>query len=156
MRFVTRLSPRQGTDNTASFTLPVFINVPHKPFHECAKRPCRELTRDKYCAKHRDHDAEQAREFDRRRAHDPLRREYNTPRWQATRMNVLLRDIICQADECNQPATVADHVIPARVYVSRHGGDRESFYDESNLQGLCKSHHDQKTALECGFAGAHE
>jgi|SRR5581483_6475607 len=130
--------------------------MPNKPFHECNKPECRKLTRDKYCTKHHDYDQQQSREFDRqRRTNDPLRQEYNTPRWAATRMNVLLRDIVCQTDKCNQPATVADHVIPARVYVAQHGGNMEAFYDESNLQGLCKHHHDQKTARECGFAGAH-
>jgi len=32
-------------------------------------------------------------------------------------------------------ATVADHIIP-------HKGDEVLFWDEINLQGLCKEHHD--------------
>ena len=38
-------------------------------------------------------------------------------------------------------ATVADHIIP-------HKGNLELFWDEGNLQALCKSCHDRKTAKE--------
>jgi hypothetical protein len=34
---------------------------------------------------------------------------------------------------------------PAHRWVAEHNGDIESFYDESNLQGLCKPCHDLKT-----------
>jgi 5-methylcytosine-specific restriction protein A len=36
-------------------------------------------------------------------------------------------------------AEVVDHVIP-------HRGDRDLFWDTGNHQGLCKRHHDRKTA----------
>ncbi|MBS1803526.1 MAG: HNH endonuclease [Acidobacteria bacterium] len=38
-------------------------------------------------------------------------------------------------------AVVVDHIIP-------HKGDRELFWDQENWQGLTKSDHDRKTALE--------
>jgi len=41
------------------------------------------------------------------------------------------------------PATVVDHIEP-------HKGDEELFYDINNLQSLCKSCHDRKTAKEDG------
>lgn len=39
------------------------------------------------------------------------------------------------------PATVVDHIIP-------HEGNLELFWDENNIQSLCKSCHDRKTAGE--------
>jgi 5-methylcytosine-specific restriction protein A len=45
-----------------------------------------------------------------------------------------------------QPATVTDHIEP-------HKGDQGLFWDESNWQGLCKPHHDRKTATEDGGFG---
>lgn len=44
------------------------------------------------------------------------------------------------------PATVVDHIVP-------HKGDAKLFWDESNHQGLCKMHHDKKTATEDGGFG---
>lgn len=45
------------------------------------------------------------------------------------------------------PATDVDHI--TRI---EEGGDP---WDETNLQGLCHSHHSQKTARETGFGGRH-
>lgn len=44
------------------------------------------------------------------------------------------------------PATVADHIKP-------HEGNPELFWDEDNLQPLCKRCHDSKTAREDGRWG---
>ena len=38
-------------------------------------------------------------------------------------------------------ATVVDHIVP-------HRGDQKLFWDQSNWQALCKSHHDRKTLTE--------
>lgn len=43
-------------------------------------------------------------------------------------------------------ATVVDHITP-------HGGDVALFWDVANWQGLCKAHHDEKTAREDGGFG---
>jgi 5-methylcytosine-specific restriction protein A len=70
---------------------------------------------------------------------------YSLPVWtERLRPEQLLREPFCA--ECAKagkrtPATVVDHVLP-------HRGDWALFVDESNLQSLCKYHHDQKTALE--------
>jgi 5-methylcytosine-specific restriction endonuclease McrA len=44
----------------------------------------------------------------------------------------------------NHASFIADHIIPAHTVVEQRG--LEAFYDESNIQGLCKRCHDQKTA----------
>lgn len=50
---------------------------------------------------------------------------------------VLRRDPICKADGCEEPSTDVDHIIPRRE------GGQDTM---ENLQGLCHSHHSQKTA----------
>lgn len=67
---------------------------------------------------------------------------YKTARWQKLRMRVLIRDrFTCQMIGCAriEPDTsqlVADHTV-------RHGGDEGLFWDENNLQCLCKPCHDR-------------
>ena len=44
----------------------------------------------------------------------------------------------CMRSDRAVSATVVDHIIP-------HRGDLKLFWDENNLQSLCKPHHDRKT-----------
>jgi 5-methylcytosine-specific restriction protein A len=119
------------------------IGMPNKAKRGCAQ--CGVLTDSKYCAAH----AGLAKRYDKERQSDPIRKLFDTVRWHWTRLNVLARNRICvickswAAEEC-------DHVIPARKYIAQHGGDMNRFYDESNLQGLCKPCHSRKTATEDG------
>ena len=53
---------------------------------------------------------------------------------------------MCEQMNRIEPATVVDHITP-------HKGDMVKFWDESNHQGLCKRHHDTKTATEDGGFG---
>jgi 5-methylcytosine-specific restriction protein A len=53
---------------------------------------------------------------------------------------------MCQAEGHTVSATDVDHITP-------HKGNKELFYDVSNLQSLCHSHHSQKTAKEDGGFG---
>jgi hypothetical protein len=79
-----------------------------------------------------------------RRENDPLDPLYKTARWSATRRRVWMRDPLCVVCQ-HKAATIADHIVKARVYIAQHGGDLNAFFDESNLQGLCKRDHDLKT-----------
>jgi 5-methylcytosine-specific restriction enzyme A len=93
--------------------------------------------------------------FDTERANDPIRRLYQTKIWRAVRRIVLARDPFCMihpVDAAPVLSRVVHHVIAARKYVDQHGGDESFFFDESNLQGVCKPCHDATTARECGFA----
>lgn len=71
----------------------------------------------------------------------PWRRWYKTARWQKLRMDVLLRDhFTCQRVECTRVEAdtsrlVCDHRRP-------HRGDERLFWDQENLQTLCKRCHD--------------
>lgn len=73
----------------------------------------------------------------------PWREWYNTTRWRALRLVIFARDLFtCQWPGCgriegNTSKLVADHVRP-------HRGDARLFWDEGNLQTLCKPCHDSK------------
>lgn len=78
----------------------------------------------------------------------PWRQWYKTARWQKLRLRVFARDLFtcqwpgcgCVAGETSQ--LVCDHVHP-------HRGDEALFWDEDNLQTLCKPCHDSaKQAAE--------
>lgn len=79
----------------------------------------------------------------------PYKKLYNSSRWQDLRRYVLNKQSLCV--ECLKnnritPATVVDHIKP-------HKGNEDLFYDINNLQSLCKSCHDRKTAKEDGRWG---
>ena len=81
---------------------------------------------------------------DRGRAQaNPWRAWYNTTRWRRLRWSILLRDgFTCQWPGCgriepNSSLLVADHK-------RAHRGDERMFWDESNLQTLCKPCHDSR------------
>jgi 5-methylcytosine-specific restriction enzyme A len=126
--------------------------MPARAFQVCARAGCGKLAHSRFCPEHRRTPEEERKRFDRGRATDPIRRLYFTAVWQATRRAILFRDPVCRLCQ-TAPATVADHVIPARKYVAKYGGDLARFFDETNLEGVCKPCHDRKTAEESGFAG---
>jgi 5-methylcytosine-specific restriction enzyme A len=64
---------------------------------------------------------------------------YNSSGWRKLRIQALQEYPIC--NNCNRmPSTVADHITPVRL-----GGD---FWSFDNLQGLCASCHNSKSAKE--------
>ncbi|OWU83816.1 HNH endonuclease [Oceanicola sp. 22II-s10i] len=86
----------------------------------------------------RDHDLE-------RKARNPGRAWYGTARWQRLRWAVLVRDLFtcakCGRVEGQTSQLVADHIEP-------HRGDPALFWDEGNLQCLCKPCHDSEKQRE--------
>lgn len=72
-----------------------------------------------------------------------------TYRWQKARAGWLRAHPLCV--HCEQEGKVragneVDHIIP-------HRGDMDLFWDNSNWQTLCKTHHSIKTATEDGGFG---
>lgn len=108
-----------------------------KPLRPCRHAGCAELTRDGWCPKHRPKS--------RRRDSAAYHAWYSLPIWtDHLRPDHLLQEPFCR--ECAKAgrrtyATVVDHIQP-------HRGDWMRFTDPANLQSLCKSCHDRKTALE--------
>lgn len=85
-------------------------------------------------------DDESAR-YRMRDAVKPWRAWYKLARWQQLRLRVFLRDSytcqFCNNVEGNTSLLVADHKRP-------HRGDELLFWDEDNVQTLCKSCHDSR------------
>lgn len=81
-------------------------------------------------------EAERSRQRD---AGQLWRKWYKTARWQRLRWSVLVRDLFtcrrCRRVEVVTSLLVADHIKP-------HRGDASLFWDDGNLQCLCKSCHD--------------
>ncbi|MFD1951881.1 HNH endonuclease [Sphingomonas arantia] len=79
--------------------------------------------------------------YDRNRDQQPWRKWYKLARWQKLRMHILKRDLFtcqwpgCGRIEADTSLLVADHRRP-------HRGDERLFWDERNLQCLCKPCHD--------------
>ncbi len=73
---------------------------------------------------------------------EDLRALYQTAKWRRVRRAFLRLHPICSWPSCAARSTVVDHIVPR----SRGGAT----WDRTNFQGLCKSHHDEKTRLEQG------
>lgn len=72
-----------------------------------------------------------------------------SPRWRRLRLVVLGRQPLCV--EClkhgvTRAATDVDHIEPLVEWLAR--GEWQGAYDERNLQPLCRSDHNRKTAAE--------
>lgn len=66
-------------------------------------------------------------------------RLYKTAEWKAARREQLRLEPCCRFCDrlgITRQATIVDHIEP-------HRGSRRLFFDRSNLQSLCKAHHDQ-------------
>lgn len=117
--------------------------MPSKPLKPCNQIGCNELTRERYCGKHK----QQPQEYDRHRG-NAAQRGYDA-RWRKSRLAYLRTHplcVECQKDGRFEPATELDHIVP-------HRGNQRLFWDKTNWQGLCKHHHSFKTATEDGGFG---
>jgi 5-methylcytosine-specific restriction protein A len=66
----------------------------------------------------------------------PWRAWYKTARWLRLRSQVFLRDLYtCRLCRQVTASAICDHIKP-------HRGDDRLFFDEANLQTLCKQCHD--------------
>lgn len=123
--------------------------MPYKPARPCAASGCPILTtnKERLCDVHLQQRQQQA---DAQRG-SSTERGYDA-RWQRA-SKMYLREhplcVQCQEEGRVTAATVVDHIIP-------HKGNYELFWDESNWQSSCKTHHDIKTAKEDGAFGNKE
>ncbi len=114
--------------------------MPMKPMRPCSYSGCPELTRERFCDKHK-------RTIDTMRG-TATERGYDA-RWRKARLRYLRQQPLCA--ECDRQgrlsaATVVDHKVP-------HKGDDDLFWNTDNWQSLCKQCHDRKTATEDGGFG---
>jgi 5-methylcytosine-specific restriction protein A len=112
----------------------------------CAKQGCAKTVdhKDRWCTEHRQ---ENQRRSIRERRSDPIKRQrlafYSSTAWRACRAAYLGEHPLCVDCEALGrlvSATVVDHKIEIKV-----GG---AALDWSNLQSLCKPHHDSKTGRD--------
>ncbi len=124
-----------------------FLLDPHPNMPRSAPTPCRYpgcaavLATPGFCPQHQ---ASTHRDYGRaRRGFDAEVDFYQSKDWRALRAAVLRDDplcVACQAKGMLVAATVVDHVVPLK-----DGGAR---FDRANLQPLCVSCHNRKTARE--------
>lgn len=125
--------------------------VTRRSLYPCRYPGCNALvTSPGYCAKHQHIEdarlaklkAEQDKRYNSRR---PERTAwYKTSEWQSLRARVLRSHplcVMCEAQGKVTPAKLVDHIVPVVVAPDR-------MFDETNLQPLCQSCHNQKTADE--------
>ncbi|WP_163854613.1 HNH endonuclease [Paenibacillus elgii] len=115
-----------------------------RPLKPCSRAGCPELTRERYCTKHKQ---EVGQQYERRRGSAHARGYDN--RWRKYRLQYLAEHPLCV--ECKKQnrltaANVVDHIEP-------HKGDYFLFWNPKNHQGLCDSCHSTKTAREDGGFG---
>ena len=68
----------------------------------------------------------------------PWRHLYKTARWQRLREQQLSIQPLCEFCLITEEVTAAEVV----DHKKSHKGDERAFFDPSNLQSLCKHHHD--------------
>jgi len=72
---------------------------------------------------------------------------YQTARWRRLRENQLAVQPLCEFCLVTEDITAAEVV----DHKKKHAGDLELFHDPTNLQSLCKHHHDSaKQMMERG------
>ena len=77
---------------------------------------------------------------------DPYKHLYHSPRWRRSRAIFLQNNPLCcecEKESRVEQATVVDHRIPVR-------SGKVDFWDETNWQALCETHHNQKRNHERG------
>ncbi|WP_052444063.1 HNH endonuclease [Flammeovirga sp. OC4] len=69
-------------------------------------------------------------------------KKYKSYKWQQFRKSIFAeRGGICETEGCYKKGNVLDHIQPVRLAPER-------FFDESNVQILCESCHNSKSAKE--------
>ncbi len=105
--------------------------MPLQPPRYCATPGCPTLTHAGHCPEHQE--AARSRNQERNNL-------YSSKRWRMLRRQVLTAQPWCAVLGCTELARDVDHITPLA-----QGG---SPWDKTNLQGLCKPHHSQKTRTE--------
>jgi 5-methylcytosine-specific restriction protein A len=129
--------------------------MPNRLPTEC-RAGCHRTTTDRsgYCELHRNTQVNARRAADKDRyKNNPWRAWYGRVAWLNLRdwflhqpENAICAWVDDQGVRCTQPASECDHRVP-------HRGEWALFINQANLQGLCKSHHSEKTAREDGGFG---
>lgn len=111
--------------------------MPRRAAKPCAAPGCPVLVRrHSRCEKHR----RRVWQDDARRRGTARERGY-THQWEKASARHKAQNplcVTCLREGRSEPVFVTDHIVP-------HRGDPLLFWDETNWQSLCKTHHDAKT-----------
>ncbi|WP_410498137.1 HNH endonuclease [Chitinibacter sp. S2-10] len=120
--------------------------MPKAPMKPCGQPGCGRLVQSGKCDVHR---RATIRQYESQPVRKAAKSLYATKRWQDLRVLMLRANPLCV--ECRKEGrlTAAAHV----DHIRPHRGDEALFFDERNLQGLCKPCHSRKTAAEDGGFG---
>ncbi|MEK4024470.1 HNH endonuclease [Sporosarcina sp. FSL W7-1283] len=117
--------------------------VNQKPLRPCNQYGCSNLTRKRFCDSHSDSQTQQTRDYDRYGRDSKTKAFYNSTAWRKLRAMIKIRDNglcqMCLVDKRIVIGTIVDHIIPIKV-------DWQLRLTENNLQLLCHSCHNKKTA----------
>ncbi len=117
-------------------TIHALVDVmPYSSLRKCSYPGCNVLVHAGRCVAHSSKIVQR----------DPeVKKLYNSKRWKSLRQAQLTRDPWCA--ECVRDG---QHVFATDVdHIKAHRGDAQLFFDEHNLQSLCRRHHSSKTASE--------
>jgi len=109
--------------------------LPYQSLRKCTYPGCHVLVKSGRCPAH----------STKRIERDPaIKKLYNSPQWRTMRAAQLAKEPWCA--EC---LARGEHVFAAEVdHIKPHDGNATLFFDETNLQSLCKPDHSKKTASE--------
>ncbi len=113
--------------------------MPAKPLKACATPLCPELTTERFCAACA---AERQTTYDQARAAD--HKFYATRAWRKLRLRILDRDPFCKQCEREGEITASTTV----DHIQRRRWRPDLALEPKNLEGLCESCHNAKTASE--------
>jgi len=123
--------------------------MPKRPMKPCAYKGCSNLVppNERYCKEHKNI---ADKEYNKTKRDTKTHKEvYNTRRWRKVRELALKRDgglcQMCLAEGRIVKADVVDHIVEIK--------DGGAAYDLDNLQSLCHSCHNKKTAQERKYRG---
>jgi len=121
--------------------------MPSRSKKPCAQPGCPELIEagNTYCEEHRKKESRRRnKRYDNNQRDPKLKKFYSSARWQKVRRKKIKRDPLCE--HCaeagiTKPADLVDHIIPLKV-------DWSLRLRLDNLQSLCRSHHQTKSAKD--------
>ena len=121
--------------------------MPQKMLRHCHKQGCLNLTREKYCEKHK-YLEERDRQERQRYYNENIRSTevqsfYESPAWRKLRRQKLSQMPLCEICFANKritPAVIVDHKVEIK--------DGGAALNMENLQSVCYACHNKKTAAE--------
>ena len=121
--------------------------MPKGMLKQCRVPGCPGLTREKYCEKHAHLEEQKKRErheyYNKNIRNSEAQKLYESPQWRALRELHIKRYPLCEmcfAKGRITPAVIVDHKVEIK--------DGGAPLDSENLQSVCHSCHNKKTAAE--------